>query len=103
MRESFQVLDRDNDGQVDRADVGEVLLQLGKAAILSLAPHPLLPSANPPSRSRRLRPLTNALFPPHLRPQTLPPHLPQQPLRSPRRPLAARRARRRIRRLRCRR
>jgi len=32
MRESFQVLDRDNDGQVDRADVGEVLLQLGTPA-----------------------------------------------------------------------
>jgi Ca2+-binding EF-hand superfamily protein len=29
MRESFQVLDRDNDGQVNRDDVAEVLVQLG--------------------------------------------------------------------------
>jgi Ca2+-binding EF-hand superfamily protein len=29
MREAFQVLDRDNDGNVDRADVADVLSNLG--------------------------------------------------------------------------
>jgi len=32
MRESFQVMDRDNDGQVDREDIAEVLTQLGTSA-----------------------------------------------------------------------
>lgn len=38
MREAFQVLDRDNDGQVNREDVADILLNLGTAK-LHHAPH----------------------------------------------------------------
>ena len=42
MRESFQVMDRDNDGQVDREDIAEVLMQLGTyAAPRAARPHTL--------------------------------------------------------------
>ena len=37
MREAFQILDRDNDGLVDREDVSETLVSLGKQARLSLS------------------------------------------------------------------
>lgn len=36
MRESFQVMDRDNDGQVNREDIAEVLTQLGQYIIVPL-------------------------------------------------------------------
>lgn len=41
MREAFQVLDRDNDGQVNREDVSEVLLNLGQFSLcfFLLLPH----------------------------------------------------------------
>lgn len=47
MRESFQVLDRDNDGQINREDVADILLNLGNASII----HP--PAINSPNLLRR--------------------------------------------------
>lgn len=32
MREAFQALDRDGDGQINREDVADILLNLGKAS-----------------------------------------------------------------------
>ena len=35
MREGFQILDRDSDGQVNREDVADMLTNLGKAHVSS--------------------------------------------------------------------
>jgi Ca2+-binding EF-hand superfamily protein len=34
LREGFQILDRDSDGQVNREDVADMLTQLGKRPVL---------------------------------------------------------------------
>lgn len=39
MREAFQILDRDSDGQVGREDVSDMLTQLGMSRLLGLERH----------------------------------------------------------------
>ena len=39
MREGFEILDRDNDGQVNREDVVDVLTSLGQPTLLFLVSH----------------------------------------------------------------
>ncbi|PGG95934.1 hypothetical protein GX51_08068 [Blastomyces parvus] len=47
MREAFQVLDRDNDGQVNREDVADILLNLGRQDSSHAATSPYFPSGGP--------------------------------------------------------
>ncbi|EGE84727.2 calmodulin [Blastomyces dermatitidis ATCC 18188] len=47
MREAFQVLDRDNDGKVNREDVADILLNLGRQDSSSAATSLYFPSGGP--------------------------------------------------------